>query len=480
MFVITTLISALLGITLSPAQAEIQGSYKSFLPITLGGSAAKNAFGVDMFPMNDTGGMAQLQQTSSRWIRRNGVLWSVIEPSEGARVWEDDDYYALEQELVNASAKGYQVILVVRRAPQWARRDIAQPCGRVRDDKLTAFGNFMYDLVTRLSAPPYNVHHWELWNEPDVDPKYFAGSVPPFDEEYGCYGDENDGRGNYGGEEYAKLLQAAYPRIKQADSSARVYVGGLLLSCDPAVRNDAYCRAARFLRGILAGGGAPYFDGVSYHGYDYFVNGSADGVFSNTDWASTWSTTGPVIGAKTRYVRNLLTEYAVTGKQLIFSEGSMICVDASYKPCTLAMRQANYEDNKALYVPKMFAEGLANGLEVIIWHSLRDHNSPQFEQFGSGLLNYDLSMRSAYQMYQYTSQKLAGLSFVEKTIPSAGVVVYKFSGGGKTVWMAWTLTSANQTLALPSVPTAIGNPFFTLPPASSISINFVPVFIEWR
>lgn len=475
------LLAMLAGVSSGPAatRAEVQGVYKMLLPMTMGGggSAAKNAFGVDMAPLNDAGGMAQLRQTNTKWLRRNGVLWSTIEPTEGARVWEDDEYYALEQELINASANGYQVILIVRRTPAWARQFANMPCGRVRDDKLAAFGNFMYDLVTKLSAPPYNVHHWELWNEPDVDPKYFA---PTYDDEFGCYGDENDARLNYGGEEYAKLLQAAYPRIKQADPTAKVYVGGLLLSCDPAVRDDAYCRAARFLRGVLAGGGAPYFDGVSYHGYDYFLYNSPDGVFASPDWASSWSTTGTVVGAKTRYVRNLLSQYDVTGKQLIFSEGSLICVDSAYHTCTQAQRGNNYEDNKALYVPKVLAESMAEGVDVVIWHSLRDAAPPQFEQFGAGLLNYDLTARTAFQMYQYTTLKLAGMTFVEKATPAAGLVVYKFSGGGRTVWITWTMTSTAQTLALPSVPTSIGNPFSTVTPATSISVNIVPLFIEWR
>ena len=121
------------------------------------------------------------------WIRRNGVLWSSVEPTEGARNWSA--LAGLGSELQNAPSKGVRVILIVRSTPQWARKiaGTGPYCGPIHPDKLVAFGSFMGELVARYSVPPYNVKYWELWNEPDIDPSYF-----PSDNLYGCWGDQND------------------------------------------------------------------------------------------------------------------------------------------------------------------------------------------------------------------------------------------------------------------------------------------------
>ena len=71
------------------------------------------------------------------------------------------------------------------------------------------------------------------------------------------------------------MLKVAYPQIKAADPQAQVLVGGLLLDCDP--RPGAGCSLTaqnaippKFLEGILRNNGGPYFDGVSFHAYDFY------------------------------------------------------------------------------------------------------------------------------------------------------------------------------------------------------------------
>ena len=51
------------------------------------------------------------------------------------------------------------------------------------------------------------MHHWELGNEPDVDPDL----VPP-DSIFGCWGEISD-REYYGGKEYGNMLKLVYPAI---------------------------------------------------------------------------------------------------------------------------------------------------------------------------------------------------------------------------------------------------------------------------
>lgn len=56
-----------------------------------------------------------LTQTKSQIVRRNGILWTKVEPNEGDRNW-----YVLnnlEQDLINISNNGMETILVVRGTP---------------------------------------------------------------------------------------------------------------------------------------------------------------------------------------------------------------------------------------------------------------------------------------------------------------------------------------------------------------------------
>ena len=49
------------------------------------------------------------------------------------------------------------------------------------------FGEFLAAAVNRYSGPPYNVRHFEIWNEPDIDP-----DLVPGDSLFGCWGDSDD------------------------------------------------------------------------------------------------------------------------------------------------------------------------------------------------------------------------------------------------------------------------------------------------
>lgn len=457
-----------------------------YLPVigNINNLRAPSIFGTDARPLGTAGGLDALDSTRARWLRRNGLLWTWIEGNyEGERLWENDDFYAFEQELIEASRRGYSTIVVIRRTPEWASHDklaggTYKPCGRVHDSKLQAFGNFVHDAVALLSQPPYNVKHWEIWNEPDVDPKYFTGSQPPYDEEYGCYGDENELFG-YGGAEFAKLLAAAYPRIKQADPFAKVYVGGLLLSCDPAVRDDAYCRASRFMRGVLAAGGAAHFDGISYHGYDYYWH--EPGRFGNADWATAWNTGGVTALAKTRYLRTLLDEYGVAGKSLIFSEGALLCWSDGF--CPQALRDENYEVSKAWHVPQLYAQSMAEGLDVVIWHSLKENQpplAPDGRQFGTGLLDFDNQPKFAYEAYRYAADTLTGASFVRQVTDFPNARVYEFQRPNSRFWIAWSLTDVEQVIPLPSMPSSVTKFFYPpFTPTLTATLDANPAYIVW-
>ncbi len=206
--------------------------------------------GIELDTFN-TANFEWLVKSGAYWLRYNGLLWSEVEPQEGARNWSA--LSELEGNLIQAAQLNLKVILVVRSTPEWAQAIPGHFCGPIESSKLAAFGDFMNELVKRYSQPPYSVKFWEIGNEPDIDPELVSGDNP-----YGCWGDADDEF--YGGGRYAGMLQSIYPRIKSADPQAQVLVGGLLLDCDPVhPPENRDCRPSNFIEGILKAGGGRLF-----------------------------------------------------------------------------------------------------------------------------------------------------------------------------------------------------------------------------
>jgi len=419
-------------------------------------------FGVEMDAISAARGLEQVTQAGTYWVRRNAVLWSSVESTEGTYNWSG--MVGLESELQNASSKGIQVILIVRSTPAWAQKVPGSFCGPIKAEKFAAFATFMHDLVARYSVPPYNIKYWELWNEPDVDP-----SLVPADSVFGCWGDQTDAY--YGGEDYAEMLKAAYPQIKAADPQAQVLVGGLLLDCDPR-GSPSVCasltpphtdKPAKFLEGILLGGGGPYFDGVSFHTYDVYWG--ALGQYKMPNWNTAWDTTGPTVIAKAGFVKSVLTAYGFSGKFLMNTETAILCRSCS--------NDAIYETTKAYYVTQAYAAALAQGLRASVWYSVLGWQN-------SGLLNPDLTPRPAYTAFQFACSELRDATFVREITEYDHVKGYEFNRGDRRIWLLWSLDGASHPINLPGVPLAIyhvdGMP---VPPVGSLTVTLEPLYLEW-
>jgi hypothetical protein len=441
--------------------------YNAYLPLVLNKkiNPLQTVFGAEMAQLTEAGGLEQMVEAGVTWTRRNGVVWSAVEPTEGARNW--GALAGLESELREASSKGLQVILVVRSTPEWARKTAGSGayCGPVAADKLAALGSFMHDLVVRYSQPPYEVKYWELWNEPDIDP-----ALVPTDSVYGCWGD--DGDAYYGGGYYAEMLKVVYPQVKAVDPQAQVLVGGLLLDCDPR-GTPSVCasltpphadKPPKFLEGILRGGGGPYFDGVSFHAYDVYWG--ASGQYGIVNWNSAWNTTGPTLIAKASFVRSVLSEYGYPDKFLMNTETALLCNTCS--------NDATYEAAKADYIGQVYAAGVAQGLRANIWFSVLGWQN-------SGLLKADLSPQPAYTALQFSRSELGEASWVRDVTEYAGVKGYEYRRGDRRIWVVWSLDGNAHSVNLPGVPLAVwdvlGN---SILPAASLNISLTPLYLEWN
>lgn len=445
--------------TLAPAPTVAVTPAPAALPTATPLPIVSQVFGVELERLTAAGGLNRLAQTGAGWVRRNAVVWSAVEPTEGARNWAA--LAALDGELAAARALGLEVILIVRGAPDWAMGPSGKACGPIRQDKLAAFGAFMRDLTARYAPAPYGVRYWELWNEPDVDPVFV-----PSDSVFGCWG--NDGDANYGGGYYAELLKVAYPQIKAGSANAQVLIGGLLLDCNPAVADRCTNpRPALFLEGILKAGGGPYFDGVSFHAYDYY----GGGTYGNPNWRSLASTTGPVVAAKAAFLRQTLAAQNVTGKFLANTESALICQTCANDPV--------YEAAKAEYVAQSYGAALASGLRANVWYSMLGWRN-------SGLVGADLSPRPAHTALGVSTAQLATATYLAPVTAAdlrgaAGILGYKFRRPDGDLWLIWSADRTTRSVTPASSPSRITDALGKSVAAETpLKVASMPLYLFWK
>lgn len=463
--------------------------------------------GSELANPNKTGPVDLMATAGASWVRYNGLIWSNVEPSPGARnwTWDYDPNHPqdnIDYRMQNASKYKLTPILVIRSTPSWAQKYAGYSCGPMSQSTIDEFAKFVKDAVARYSAAPYNVMYYEIWNEPDLDRVAGKENYP-----YGCWGEPTDTQ-YYGGGYYAEVLKQVYPAVKQANSNAQLLVGGLLVYCDPAnpptgsVDSRNGCLPSKYLNGILANGGGPYFDGVTYHSYDFFnkpanMNDSSNyrGVTNNKYWLTAWNTTGPTIIRKTNYLREVLNQYGFGGKYLIVSEIASACnpdssgaenhCNSKYPTTSLA-----FQNTKAYYVVQSYAASIQLRLKAIIWYSY-------FGWWNSGLYGLDSNKNEpAYYSYKFAAQELSGTTAANELSLASDIKGYEFMKANKKVWLLWYVggDQANGNLTknvtLPSTPTAVfrwieagsgqtnAASYQAASIAQTLSIGRAPVFIE--
>ena len=126
---------------------------------------------------------------------RCAFSWNGIEKRAGEYDWKFWD------RLVELSVRNHiQLIPYVAYTPEWAARDAKDFWKRPpRTPEL--YANFMFRIASRYKG---RVHSWEIWNEPD-NKDYWLGTA----------------------DEYATLVIAAAKRIREADPSSVLVLGGM-------------------------------------------------------------------------------------------------------------------------------------------------------------------------------------------------------------------------------------------------------------
>jgi hypothetical protein len=434
-----------------PPSGDLQ-TFSIFLPlIRKTYPRSESVFGVETNNLYASSQIAKLQVSG---VRNTAFDWSKIEPiltNPPTYDWSQVN----ENGLKAAAGQGLNLVAIIKSTPLWAQKVTGSYCSPPKPEYMGAYAQFIQAVVTRYSAPPYRIRYWELGNEIDIDPDNVAAGSP-----FGCWGNSKDKY--YGGGYYAEMLKQVYPLVKAADPESQVVVGGLLLDCDPTAPGQATnCRPARFLEGILANQGAPYFDILGFHTYAFY-NGQ---IYENTP---SWSTRGGVFMGKISFLREVMANYGVN-KPLLMSEISMVCPETQAGCVPL---NSDFQEKQANYISWVYTRAFAENLKGAIWYTFEDSGWRS-----SGLYQGSIP-KPAYYAYAFTSQKLGEAAWIGAVSQYPGITGYEFQIPGRRLWVLWSSTQTNQMVTLPGNVSAIYDKYGnSIPVTSSLNINS-PVYIE--
>jgi hypothetical protein len=357
-----------------------------------------------------------LAESGACWSRVR-INWSWIQPDPPPTDYVWGPYH--DDKLALVAGTGVRLIATIDDVPEWARgapySDLS--CTHIDADYLDEFAQFLTDLVTRYKEPPWNIHHWELRNEPDGTTRDRANV--------------GQGCGGFRGDLYAQMLAVAYPAIKAADPTAMVLMGGVahdwFTDNYPTDPDGPFYRY--FPDEVMANGGEAYLDAINFHYFHDFHRewerwdpGSPDRQFG---WlpaptcgdvfdgdGTEYDAWGIDLIAKTTHFRNRLATCFEVNKPVWVTE----LAEHGYASDPAALVQ------QARYVIQGYARGLAAGVENITWFALVTPPGDPSEQ---GLLFDDLSPKPAYYAYQTLTRELWEYEYV-RTLAISGVEGYVF------------------------------------------------------
>ena len=365
------------------ASISATGAYTVHLPF-LGSccSTAVPPFAVQTYgALNSAGDLDEIADAGARWIRVP-ISWRSIEPTDTTPA--NYHWSGLDASVANAEAEGVQLILTLGGQPSWAAILPEGPVTNTED--ILEFAGALVeryddDGVDDAPGSP-QVNHFELYNEPDNgDPEHAAGG-------FGCWGDfKNEVPGCGDAEDYAALLQALHPVMKDASSQANLVFGGLALDW---FASDGGPFDPDFMETVLAEcQGQDCFDVMNFHYYPPFRRH--------------WEPYGPGIIGKANSVRETLEAY---GR----GEMPIICTETSwYSAGTWGSHEL-----QSRYAVKGYVRGMAAGLDVVTWFWAQDGGY----DVEPGLLDDDLQPKDAYRAYQEMTTRL-GTAIYQRPLTAA-------------------------------------------------------------
>ncbi len=379
--------------------------------------------------------LQRAKELDSYWVRIKTVHWREVQPTEGGAY----DWSALEtfeKELAAVNEAAMTPIVIVHQNPDWATIPNSDAvCAAVDESHFDDYARFFAALVARYSQPPYNVHYWELGNEPDVDPDLMTEMLHSH---FGCWGDTE--APYYGGTHYGKMLQAIAPAIKQQDPQATIIIGGLLLD-KPVTEDPGLGKPELFLKGILEQDRGNSFDAIAFHAYPWYTSSDVDDDMDHKFWGEYG---GATLG-KIAYIKNMLQEYGVS-KPLYLTEGSMLYWSDPNNPVLPDDEiPADFQQTQAAHLVRQVTRALDAGVEAYSWYTL--HRSGWNY---TGLLNGNNSPRPAYTAYAFYIDMIGDSRPVQTSDYGDMVYAYRFDQGTRIVDVVWKKTGGEQIVDVPS------------------------------
>ena len=384
-----------------PALQELPPS-NVYLPFVTNQYPLTTRFGVD-----GKWSLDKMKSAGVTWLRLTKQLnWSEIGAVEGA----DPDWSKaadVEAILIDAAQKGLKPILVIQNAPTWAQKYSGSVCGPIREEKLSAFGDFLYKVVERYSKPPYNVTYYQIWNEPDT----FANTATTV---YGCWGEYADSTN--GGSFYGTMLAQVYPQIKAANPDAQLVMGSLMLNCNPLDPKLNCSSPEKFFDGVLqTAGGA--FDAVMFNSGTSYDAGKNPVWLEKNNWRWT-NAFGGLVDGKINYLRNAMAAYGID-RPIIHSEAYFL--DRTTENFNV------FENQKADYLVWVNANGWSQNLKAVIWYSIEGWK-------GSELINTGGTETLAYQALKTMSGLLQKSELISRN-DLGGYTHFIFRTIGQDIWL---------------------------------------------
>jgi len=423
------------------ASEKIADLISMYFPISMKNAPWINPFGMEnneaWNPGTDVHSYGD--NLNGNWVRvGTGLSWRKLQPNENDPIqW--DILADFDEDLKEIKSLGMTPIVVIKDNPHWAVISNARTdgqltsCAAIQPSKIPAFEQFVRALVRRYQGDIFDVHHWEIGNEPDVDPDL----VRP-NQVFGCWGNIDDPY--YGGREYGEMIKIIGKAIKEEDPRAKVWLGGLLLD-SPNTTDPQLGKPERFLRGVLKEGAAPYIDVIPYHWYPPYLIGAVD-----NDNIGQWKDWGGGAIGKARYIRQILSEYGVD-KNLALNETALMC------PPTIGGQPVYYCNpppvdfylTQANFVIRSFVRGLSGNVKVFIWYTL---NGPGWRY--TGLLDEDNQPKPVYFAYQHLIHQLRYANYSGEPNYGSGIEAYAFQRESDVLHILWGVDKVIKTISVPN------------------------------
>lgn len=331
--------------------------------------------------------------------------WNEIQPT-GPDDW--NTLHVLEEWLDDARAEDRMVMGLLKNTPAWATD--AEPYSGVPrglylpvDDPANLWAGYVRKVVTYYA--PLGVHHWIVWNEPEIGA--------------GVYGHEFSGSTR----DYYQLLKVASQVAKQNDPEAVIHLAGWSYWHDPAWLGQFLSIATADPEGAANN---YFFDIITLH--IYFRVETVEELVAET-WA-------------------IQKRYGLNKPIWINETNASPNLDPLW-PVERPNFQVDLEQ-QAWYIVQAHALGFgANATSIGIYKLLDILLPPGGESFG--ILRPDGSRRPAFDAYRTTIHYLEDFAFPVGRQQEEGFYAFSFRRPDSVTRILWARTSADLILKVPAL-----------------------------